>query len=129
MLGNCRVLAFAAHPQMDGDALALAKNLDAADGQPRLDLRPGEAIGHGVIVRVDLDMIIDADAAQTPFAIFIGRDRQRLQRRAVDLFEQLAASGAESAEGPLLVEIFQHLGDRRVDLRQAAKGSAAQSAE
>lgn len=80
-------------------------------------------------MRVDLDVIIDADAAQTPFAIFIGLDWQRLQRRAVDLFEQLAAGGAEPAEGPLLVEIFQHLADRRVDLRQAVKGPAAQSAE
>ncbi|KAF2989015.1 hypothetical protein MJC1_03871 [Methylocystis sp. MJC1] len=80
-------------------------------------------------MRVDLDVIIDADAAQTPFAIFIGLDWQRLQRRAVDLFEQLAAGDAKPAEGPLLVEIFEHLGDRRVDLRQTVKGPAAHSAE
>ena len=129
VLGNGRVLAIAARPQMDGDALALAENLDAADGQPRFDLGAGEAVGHGVIMRVDLDVIIDADAAQAPFAIFVGLDRQSLQRRAVDLLEQLAARDAEPADGPLLVEIFQHLADRGVDLRQAVEGPAAQPAE
>ena len=54
---------------MDSDALALAENLDAANGQPRFDLRAGEAIGDAVVVRVDLDVIIDADAAQAPFAM------------------------------------------------------------
>jgi len=34
MLSDRHVLAVAAHPQRDDDALALAENLDAADGQP-----------------------------------------------------------------------------------------------
>ena len=114
---------------MDGNALALAENLDAADGQPRFDLGAGEAVGHGVIMRVDLNVIIDADAARAPFAIFIGLGRQSLQRRAVDLLEQFSARDAKPANRPLLVEIFQHLADRGVDLRQAVKGPAAQPAE
>jgi hypothetical protein len=129
VLRDRRVLVIAAHPQMDGDALASIKNLDAADGQPRLDLRSGEAIGHGVIMRVDLDMMIDDDAVQAPFAIFVRLDWKRLQRRVVDLVEQLPAGGAEPADGPLLVESFQHLGDRRVDLREAVEGFATQPAE
>ncbi len=64
VLRDRRVLVVAAHPQMHGDALALAENLDAADSQPRFDLGAGEAIGDAVIVRADLDVIIDADAAQ-----------------------------------------------------------------
>ncbi len=85
VLRDRRVLVIAAHPQVHGDTFASIKNLDAADGQARLDLRSGEAIGHGVIMRVDLDVIIDADAVQTPFAIFVRLDWKRLQRRAVDL--------------------------------------------
>ena len=46
---------------MDGDALALVEDLDAAGGQPRLDLGAGEAVGNGVIVGVDVDVIVDAD--------------------------------------------------------------------
>jgi hypothetical protein len=37
----------AARAQMDGDALAFVEHLDAAGGQPRLDLGAGEAVaGH-----------------------------------------------------------------------------------
>ena len=123
------MFAVAAHPQMDGDALAFVENLDAADAQPRLDLHPGEAIWDRVIMRVDLDVIINPDATQTPFAIRVGLDWQRLQRRAVDLFKQLAAGGAHPAEKPLLVEVFQHLVNRGVEFSQAVKRPAAQPAE
>ncbi len=82
------------------------ENLDAADGQPRFDLGAGEAIGHGVIMRVDLDMVVDAGAVQAPLAIFVRLDRQRLQRPAVDLFEQLAAGDAETAEGRSSLRLF-----------------------
>ncbi len=82
------------------------ENRDATDGQPRFDLGAGEAIGHGVIMRVDLDMVVDADAVQAPLAIFIRLDRQRLQRPAVDLFEQLAAGDAETAEGRSSLRLF-----------------------
>ncbi len=92
VLGDRRVLVIPAHPQMHGDTFASIKNLDAADGQARLDLRSGEATGHGVIMRVDLDVIIDADAVQAPFAIFVRLDWRRLQRRAVDPVEQLAVT-------------------------------------
>jgi len=46
VIGDRRVLVIAAHPQMHGDALAFAENLDAANGQPRFDLRAREAVGH-----------------------------------------------------------------------------------
>jgi hypothetical protein len=52
-----------------------------------------------VIVGGDLDVIIDADAACPPFGKDLGLDRQRLQRRTIDLFEQFA--GASRRAGGL----------------------------
>ena len=82
---------------MDGDALALVEDLDAAGGQPRLDLGAGEAVGDGIIVGVDVDVIVDADPAHAPLAVLIGLAGERLERRAVDLdlFEQLVAGDAK----------------------------------
>ena len=126
MLGKGRVLAVAAHPHMRGDPLALEENLDGPRGQPHVDLGAGEAIGHAVIVEAGVDVIIDADAASAPFAIFVGLARQGPQRRAIDLLEQLPARHAEPADRALLVEIRQQFADRRIDLGQAVKSSAAQ---
>ena len=61
VLGNGGVLPVPACPYVDGDALALVEDLDAAGGQPRFDLSGGEAVGDGVIVGVDVDVIVDAD--------------------------------------------------------------------
>ena len=89
----------------------------------------GEAMGHAVIMGGDLDVIIDADATRSPFRELVGLARQRLERRAIDLFEQLPAGHDESADRPLFVEMLQQIGDRRVDLRQAVKDSMAQPPE
>ena len=43
MFGNGGVLPVPAPAQMNGDALALVENLDAAGGQPRVNLGAGEA--------------------------------------------------------------------------------------
>ena len=61
MLGNGRMLPVPARPYMDGDALAFVENLDAAGGHPRFDLGAGEAVGDGIVVGVDVDVIVDAD--------------------------------------------------------------------
>ena len=84
---------------MDGDALAFVEDLDAAGGQARLDVGAGEAVGDGIIVGVDVDVIVDADPAHAPLAIFVRLSRQILERRAIDLLEQLAAGDAEPAQG------------------------------
>ena len=72
VLGNGRVLPVPACAQMNGDALsALMENLDAAGGQPRLDLGAGEAVGDRIIVGVDVDVIVDTDPAHAPLAVFV----------------------------------------------------------
>jgi hypothetical protein len=114
---------------MDGDALALVEDLDAVGGQARLDLGAGEAVGDGVIVSVDVDVIVDADPAHAPLAVFVGLTRQRLERRVVDLLEQLAAGDAEPAQGLLLIELGHEFAERAVDVGKAIEGPAPEPAE
>src|SRR5277367_3523523 len=129
VLGNGRVLPVPARPEMNGDALALMENLDAAGGQPRLDLGAGEAVGDRIIVGVDVDVIVDADPAHAPLAVFVRLVRQRLERRAVDLLEQLAAGDAEPSQGLLVVELGHELAERGVDVSEAGERPAPQPAE
>ena len=74
---------------------------------------------------VGLDVIIDADAAGAPFAELVRLDRQRLQRRAIDLFEQLPARRAEPPDWTLFIEQLQQFADRRIDIGKAVKSPVA----
>ena len=49
---------------MRGDPLALEKDLDDTRRQPDFDFAASEAVGHAVEVRLDLDVVIDANATQ-----------------------------------------------------------------
>ena len=44
-----------------------------------------------------IDVVIDADTAHAPLGEHVGLDRQRLERRPVELFEQLPAPDAGPA--------------------------------
>jgi hypothetical protein len=50
----------------------------------------GEAVGDRIIVGVDVDVIVDADTAHPPLAVFVGLSRQVLERWAIDLLAPLA---------------------------------------
>src|SRR5437763_164595 len=67
---------------MRGDPLALEKDLDGSRRQPYLNLAAGEAVRHAVEVRLDLDVVIDADPAQPPFGKGIGLAGQCLRGRS-----------------------------------------------
>ena len=127
MLGHGGVLAVAAGAQMGGDPLALGEDLDGRPGQPHLDCSSGEAIGHAVVMAVDIDVIIDADPADAPFGEHVGLDRQGLEHRPIEFLEQLAPGHAEPADRPLLVEADQQRADRLVQLPPGCRsaGSAA----
>ena len=62
--------------QMRGDALALVEDLDGARGQARLDLLADEAVRHGVVVALDVDVVVERDAAQAPLGVDVGLGRQ-----------------------------------------------------
>ena len=108
---------------MNGAALALVENLDAAGGQPRFDLGAGEAVGDRTIVGVDVDVIVDADPAHAPLAVFVRLVRQRVERRAIDLLEELAAGDAEPPEDLFFVELGHKLAERGVDVGEGDEGS------
>jgi hypothetical protein len=77
-------------------------------------------------VSLDIDVIIDADAAYAPLGEHIRLARQWLERRAVELFEQLSTRAAETADWSLFVERFEQLIDRRVQIGQTVELSMAQ---
>ena len=87
VIGDGGVPVIAAGAQMRGDPLALEKDLDDARGQPHLDLAAGEAVGHAVEVRLDLNVVIDADPAQAPFGEGVGLARQLLEMRPIEFLE------------------------------------------
>src|SRR3954466_6029146 len=107
---------------MRGDPLALEKDLDGSRRQPYLNLAAGEAVRHAVEVRLDLDVVIDADPAQPPFGKGIGGNGQRLQMRPIEFLEQRAAGDAEAPDWSLLVELAQQLADWPRYLGQVVKG-------
>ena len=80
-------MVIAAGAQMCGDPLALEKNLDGARRQTHLDLAAGEAVGHAIEMRLDLDVVIDADPAQPPFSERIRLAGQAPEARPVEFLE------------------------------------------
>src|SRR5215210_1430714 len=87
VIGDGGVAVIAAGAQMRRDPLALEKDLDGARRQPHLDLTAGEAVRDAVEMRLDLDVVIDADAPQAPFGKGIGLAWQCLQMRPVEFLE------------------------------------------
>ena len=99
-------MVIAAGAQVGGDEFALEKDLDGARCQSDLDLAPRKAVGDTVKMRLDLDVVIDADPPQPPFGIIIGLGRQRLQMRPIGLLEQGPAGDPKPADRPLLVKLL-----------------------
>ncbi len=129
MIGDRRVLAVAAGAPVSGNSLALVEDLDRIGGDTSLDLLAGKAIGNGIIVPLDLDVIIQPGAPDTPFGKDITFDRQRSQSRTIKLLEQLAARGADTAQNALIIEIMEQLANRRIDLGQTIEDAMAQPAQ
>ena len=97
MLRRRRVLAIAARTPVSGDPLTFVEDLDGVGRDPRLDLLTGKPIGHGVIMLVDIDMIIEAGPAVFPVRKDLSLDGQRAQRRVIKLFEQLSSCAPDTA--------------------------------
>src|SRR5260370_39289157 len=76
---------------MCGDPLALVEYLDGARGEARLDLGADEAMRDAVVMRLGLDVIVDADPADPPLGEHVRALRQDAERRPVDILQQRAA--------------------------------------
>jgi hypothetical protein len=74
---------------------------------------------------VDVDGVVAPDAADPPLGIFVRLGRERLQRRAIELHEQIAAADAEAAHRPR-VEIGDQLDDRPVQLGEREEAAVPQ---
>jgi len=96
--------------KMARDPAAAMEQFDRGRGDACCDRLLDQAMGNGIIVFVDLDMIIDPDPAFLPFGVFIGLRRQGREGRFVDLMEQLEARRAEMT-GWLAIEFIDQLED------------------
>src|SRR5712692_5335303 len=87
------VLAADGTPPMRGDALAAVEDLDGGRGQAGVDVFVDERVGDRVVVAVELDVIVDADAgADLPVAVDEGLRGERAQRGVIQPLEELAAA-------------------------------------
>jgi hypothetical protein len=105
VLGRGGVPMVAAAAPMRRDPLALRKDLDGLRREPHLDPVAHEAVRDAVKMSVDLDMVIDTDAAHAPFGKAIGLGGQPLEVGPIEFFEQGAAGDAEPADRALFVEL------------------------
>jgi hypothetical protein len=122
------VAAAQAAQQMAGDPLAPVEQLDRALGDARLDLLAQQAVRHRVIMAVDIDVVVESDAALAPLGVDVGLDRQSGERRPVELVEQLAATDAEPAHRPA-VELAEQLHDGGIELGQREEALVAQAGQ
>ena len=67
VIGQRGVLAVAASSHVHGNAFAPGEDLHGAAGEAHLDLGAREAVGNAVEMALDVDVVIDADAAHAPF--------------------------------------------------------------
>src|SRR3954453_14519507 len=81
---------------------------------------------HRVVMALDVDVIIERQAADAPFGIHECLRWQRRQRRLVQLLEQLAAADAELAHRPG-IEGLDRRRDRRIELSQREEPLMAQT--
>jgi hypothetical protein len=85
--------------QVRGDALVLEEHLDNAAGEAHLDDCSGQLVGHGVVVALDLDVIVNVDLGESPRGELVGLLGQWSQRGLVELFEERRARALELLEG------------------------------
>jgi len=87
--------------EVGGDALAFAEHFHRARRKAHLKLVFGEAVGNAIIVVLDLHMIVEPGAPNPPLGVNVRLHGQRLERRAVEVFEELLAGDAQpiSADG------------------------------
>ncbi len=135
VLGHGGVAAAGAAQQMTGDPLALVEQLDGALGDARLDLLAQQAVWHRVVMAIDVDVIVEPDAALAPFGIDIGLDRQGRKGGRVELLEELAAAHAQPP-GPRqtrphrpAIQFAEQHGDRAVQLGQREEALVAQAGQ
>ncbi len=103
--------------EMAHDPAAAMEQFDGARSDACADRLPSQAMGDGVVVLVDLDVIVDADPTFLPLGVFVGLRRQRREGWLVDLVEQLETRRAEMA-GRFAIELVDELEDGLIERGQ-----------
>jgi hypothetical protein len=70
-----------------GDAIAAVKDLDRTRGDARPNLLAQQLVRHPVVVFGDLDVVVEPDPAFLPFGKDVGLNRQRFERRSLQILE------------------------------------------
>ena len=99
MLGDRGRAMLQGTAQMRRHAFATEEDLDGLLGDANLDLLMYEAVRDAVVMLGDLDVIIEVDPAALPLGILVRLIRQRGQRRAIELLEQISPTSSPAAQG------------------------------
>ena len=73
MFGNGGVASFLGRADMGRNPLVFVTEFDTASSNPGVKLLALELVGHGVVVTLDLDVVVDADADLFPSGKLVGR--------------------------------------------------------
>ena len=115
-------------PLVRRQSLAAIEDLDRVRGVADLDLLADQLERHAVDVALDVDVVVDVDAAPLPVRQDVTRGRQGPQRRAIDLLVQGAAADAQLLHGPV-VELVEQDADRRVQRAELEEGLVTETGE
>jgi len=120
--------ALAAHiaALVNRDPLAAMEDLDRSRGDARFDLGANERMGNRVEKVVDFDVIVEVDSGAPPLRELPILGRQRGQRVAFDLFEQLPPARAQMAHR-VLVHALHDQRDGLVAFGEREEGLRPQS--
>ena len=107
-------------PLVRRQSLAAIEDLDRVRGVADLDLLADQLERHAVDVALDVDVVVDVDAAPLPVRQDVTRGRQGPQRRAIDLLVQGAAADAQLLHGPVVAVDIRAVGPDPVVRRRGA---------
>ena len=113
---------------MAGDASAAVEAFNGVGGAAHVHLFFDERMGHGVVMALDLDVVVDMDPRLFPLGVFVGLDRQGAQRRLVQLLKQGAPAARQFPEGAV-VERLKQGPDGAVQLGQGEALTVAQRSQ
>ena len=126
VLGERGVLEDAEAPRVARDSTAPKEDLDGACRRPDVHLLASVLERHAVEVLGELDVVVEVHpSADLPLCELVGSLGQRLERRFVELEEELTARTSELAQ-LAVVQLPQWLSDRLHDLLDRVEGSVPQ---
>jgi len=101
---------------MADDTRMILDDLDSPIGEPDVHPTADQPVRHRVKSLVDFDMIVGVNLRRFPLGVFERLARQRRQRGALDLLEQLPA-GFDDMAHRSVVQLLEQLPNRDVEIR------------